>query len=300
MISVRAAAQALVAVAVVSGAVGDRVPARTPVEIDGYQVLAADFHVHSATWSDGALTPWGLVLEAQRQGLDVIAVTGHNQVSDGRVARWVARELGGPLVLTGQEILAPHHHVIAVGIDRVVDSRLPVADQIDAVHQQGGVAIAAHPRTTFWPAFDSTALERLDGAEICHPVVYGRPDIQRELEAFAEKGTFAAIGSSDFHGLGRMGMCRTLVFARDGSAPSVLEALRARRTVVYADGGHVFGPAELVQKAARFPALREASVVTPPASPLDWISRVTGLLGLVGLVLAGSGVRAGSFSAEQQ
>ncbi len=43
----------------------------------GYQVLAADFHVHSFP-GDGVLPPWDLAVEARRRGLDAIALTNHN------------------------------------------------------------------------------------------------------------------------------------------------------------------------------------------------------------------------------
>ena len=229
----RGASLTLLVVAIAAGTAADR-PARRPaLTLGGYRVLAADFHIHSSTWSDGALTPWGLVLEAKRHGLDAIAITAHNQVSDAKVGRWFAHVFGGPTILIGQEILAPGHHVIAVGIDRVVDWHQRVADQIDEVHRQGGVAIAGHPVPDYWPAFDESALARLDGAEICHPLIYELESGQRDLERFASRATVAAIGSSDFHGLGRMGDCRTYVFARDNSAEAILEALRAHRTVVY-------------------------------------------------------------------
>src|SRR5713101_5102975 len=93
--------------AIVSGTMADRPRRNPPLTLGGYLVVAADFHIHSSTWSDGGLTPWGLVLEAERQGLDAIAITGHNEVADGKVARWFAGLAGNPTVLTGQEILAP-------------------------------------------------------------------------------------------------------------------------------------------------------------------------------------------------
>jgi predicted metal-dependent phosphoesterase TrpH len=275
---------ALLVVAFVAGTAADRVPARAPIVLDGYRVLAADFHIHSSTWSDGTLTPFGLVLEAERQGLDVIAITGHNEVLDSEAGRWFAERVGGPTVLTGEEILAHAHHVIAVGIHRVVDWRAPVADEIDEVHRQGGVAIAAHPLRSFWPAFDEAAIARLDGAEICHPLIYDEPEAQVSLEAFAARGSFAAIGSSDFHGFGRMGLCRTFVFARDASEAAVLEALRAHRTVVYGPGGRVYGDPALVALAATRPELQERATTDAPAGWLDWISRVCGVAGLAGLV----------------
>ena len=270
---------------IVAGTVADRPVSRPALTLGGYRVLAADFHIHSSTWSDGALTPWGLVLEARRQGLDVIAITGHDQVSDAKVGRWFSERVDGPTVLVGQEILSPGHHVIGVGTEDVVDSRLSVADQVDAIHRQGGVAIAAHPLPAFWPAFDEAAMRRLDGAEICHPLIYGYPKRQRDLEAFAARAPLAAIGSSDFHALGRMGLCRTLVFARDGTPAAVLEALRAHRTVVYGLGGKAYGDPALIALAADRPELRAAATVDAAPGWLDWISRVCGVGGLLGLAL---------------
>src|SRR5215471_13553151 len=106
---------------IAAGTIADHPVARPPLRLGGYRVLAADFHIHSSTWSDGALTPWNLVLEAGRQGLDVIAITGHNQVSDSKVGRWFSKWVDGPTVLVGQEILSPGHHVIGVGTVDVVD-----------------------------------------------------------------------------------------------------------------------------------------------------------------------------------
>ena len=277
----------LLVVACAAGWVADRPIAGARIELGGYRVVAADFHIHSSTWSDGALTPWGLVLEAERQGLDAIAITGHNEIGDAKVGRWCSRLIGGPTVLVGQEIIGANHpDVIAVGLDRIVDSGLSVAAEADEVHRQGGVAIAAHPLRQFWPGFDAAALERLDGAEICHPLIYQRAEVQDTFEAFAARGSFAAIGSSDFHGLGRLGTCRTFVFARDTSAEAVLDALRAHRTVVYGLEGRAYGDTALIALAATHPELRESATTDPPVTPWDWISRVAGVAALAGFAAA--------------
>jgi len=251
--------------------------------IGGYRVLAADFHTHSSMWSDGALTPWGLVLEARRQGLDAIAVTAHNELADARLARWFARRTGGPTIVIGQEVLAPGHHVIALGIERLVDWHQTVAAQIDEIHRQGGVAVAAHPVRTFWPGFDADAMARLDGSEICHPLIHVLKNGQGELEQFARRASLAAIGSSDFHGFGRLGDCRTYVFARENSAPAILEALRAHHTVVYGPDGSAYGDPALIRLAAGHQQLREAATTDPRVTWLDWVSRICGLAGLIGL-----------------
>ena len=273
---------AVLAAGIFAGSLADRPAAQAPIEIGGYRVIAVDFHIHSSTWSDGALTPWGLVLEAERHGLDAIAITGHNQVSDAKVARWFSRRVGGPIVLVGQEILAPHHHVIAVGIDRVVDWRLDVADQVDDVHRQDGIAIAAHPLPSFWPAFDERAMQRLDGAEICHPLVFVLENGQRDLERFAARGSVAAIGSSDYHGPGPMGICRTYVFVSGAGETAILDAVRAHRTVVFGLDGKAYGDPVLVKLAKADGRLPRT---TAPRSPWSRIvSQLCGVLGLAGVM----------------
>src|SRR5437016_12382130 len=132
----RLASALLLALAISAGTVADRPRSRPPLTIGGYRVLAVDFHTHSSMWSDGALTPWGLVLEAERQGLDAIAITGHNQVLDGQVGRAFARAASRVIVLPGEEILSdPHYHLIAVGIRETVGFRQTAARAIDDIHR---------------------------------------------------------------------------------------------------------------------------------------------------------------------
>jgi hypothetical protein len=280
----------LLGAAIVAGTVADTPRPNPPLTLGGYHVLAVDFHTHSSMWSDGALTPWGLVLEARRQGLDAIAITGHNETWDARLGQRFSRLVGGPTVLTGEEILStPSYHMIAVGIARTVSFRQTAADAIDDIHRQGGVAIAAHPFPTFWEGWDSRAMTRLDGAEICHPGVYARALGQRELEQFAARAPLAAIGSSDFHGLGPMGICRTYVFATDASEEGILDAVRAHRTVVYGRDDRAYGDPALMRLAADAGGLRDRDPSRLPVGWLDWVSRFGAVAGLTGVIFVRSG-----------
>ena len=274
---------ALIAAGLLAGSLGDRPLRPQPMTLGGYRVLAVDFHTHSSMWSDGAFTPWGLVLEAERQGLDAIAVTGHNEVWDGQLAERFVQAVGGPIVIGGQEVLAEgRFHMIAAGIKTVVDFRKSAADVIDDVHRQGGIAIAAHPYHSHVAGWDA-AVRVLDGGEICHPNIFWDPAGQAELEEFAARQPIAAIGSSDFHGTGRMGVCRTYVFARDATAQGILDAVRAHRTVVFGLGDRVYGGPDLVKYAD---ALRgRAPARQSHGDALDWVSRITALAGFAGLLL---------------
>ena len=273
----------LVVAAIVVGTLADQPRPRKEIMLGGYRVLAADFHTHSSTWSDGAITPFGMVIDARYQGLDAIAITGHRQTLDARWGRWFAEKIGGPIVLVGEELPEIPHHVIAVGIQTTVDSALPITEQIADIHRQGGIAIAAHPGKFFWPGFEPV-MDMLEGTEVCHPATFDYPEFRPELEEFNRRTGAAAIGSSDFHGPGRLGMCRTFLFVREASANGILEAIRAKRTVVYGRDDQVYGDPQLVRIAEADGRLRKMASTDHPMSLLDRLSQILGIAGFALLI----------------
>ena len=282
MTGLRSAAGWLLGFAILAGTVSDVAPKNPPLVLGGYRVLAADFHVHSFPLSWATLGPWDTVLEARHQGLDAIALTPHNHVWVAKAGRWFSRRIGGPTVLVGEEIHAARFHMLAVGIEATVDWRQSVAGAIDEVHKQGGVAIAAHPVAESWPAYDAESMRDLDGAEVLQPIAYTSEQATRELREFYGRKRLTAIGSSDYHGPGPLGLCRTYVFVREDTEQGILEALREGRTVVY-DRGQVFGDPEMIELG---PALRESgSSEAVLVGLLKVFSRVAGIVGLIGLLV---------------
>jgi predicted metal-dependent phosphoesterase TrpH len=276
----------LIGVALFAGTMADRLSARASRTMGGYQVLIADFHVHAfpQTWS--TLSPWDTVIEAGRRGMDAIAIVPHDSVWCSKLARWFANVSGGPLVLTGEEITTPGYHLLAVGITETVAADFSAAEAIERVHRQGGVAIAAHPYRNMWPAYGADAFRILDGAEIVRPETPQNEQGAAELRAFSARAPapLAAIGSSDYHGMGLIGDARTIVFARDRTEAGILEAVRARRTVVY-DRQHAYGDPAMIALAATDPALDAGFETLPIPGAGRLLSRITGVLGLIVFVL---------------
>ena len=243
--------------ALVAGTLADRSQPAVRRSIAGYDVLAADFHVHMLPHGWAGLSPWDTVVEASRHGLDVVALTPHQQVWQAKVGQWWSQMTGGPLVIVGEEITARRYHMIAVGLHDAVSSEQPTASAIAAIHRQGGVAIAAHPYEDSWPEYDVEARAELDGTEIVRPETVD-PAHAETLRAFAATvPRAAAIASSDYHGLKPMGSPRTFVFAHGRTEADVMEALRARRTVVF-DRDRAFGDPALLRAAIAY--LEERSV----------------------------------------
>jgi len=101
--------------------------------------------VHSR-WSDGAQHPDDIVRRAAGH-LDVVAITDHDEIRGALRARAFAHdhpELGVDVVV-GEEISTLNGHLIGLYLSEVVPPGLSAAETIRRIHEQGGLAVAAHP-----------------------------------------------------------------------------------------------------------------------------------------------------------
>ena len=107
----------------------------------------ADLHMHT-TSSDGWPTPHELVDHAARRArLDVIAVTDHDTIEGALRAREYAAKRSRFQVIVGEEVSSRDGHIVALFLERRVRPGMSAAATVHAIHDQGGLAIAAHP---FW------------------------------------------------------------------------------------------------------------------------------------------------------
>jgi predicted metal-dependent phosphoesterase TrpH len=107
----------------------------------------ADLHMHT-TASDGWPTPHELVDHAARRArLDVIAVTDHDTIEGALRAREYAAKRARFHVIVGEEVSSRDGHIVALFVERRVRPGMSASATVHAIHDQGGLAIAAHP---FW------------------------------------------------------------------------------------------------------------------------------------------------------
>lgn len=274
----------------VGGVVFDEAPPRPAVYRGGYRVLESDFHAHTS-WSDGSLSPLGIVRQASRRGLDVVSVTEHNTVLPSYVARAYTKATGGPLVVTGEEVTTARFHVIAIGIESTVSPNQPLEGVLAEIHAQHGVAIAAHPVRHFWPNL-LPMREKFDAAEVMHPIAFSQRGGEwswPDMVSFYDdaKTPIAAIGSSDYHWMSVLGLCRTLVFVQEPvSESAVIDAIREKRTVTIDLEGKAYGDPALVQALRVEPyAPRTSDYSYRGAGGGDRVLRTFAWLGLLGVVL---------------
>jgi predicted metal-dependent phosphoesterase TrpH len=178
----------------------------------------ADLHIHSQA-SDGTSSVVEILEHVEHDtDLDVIAITDHERIDAAVAARAIARERGLRFeVVVGEEVTTLGGHLLALWVEEPVRPFRSLRSTIAAIHDQGGIAIPAHPLVPYPLCAQGFVLRRLladeprfrpDAIEAFNPTTLGRPWHGRVIR-FAEEHGLATVGNSDAHALEAIGSGHT-------------------------------------------------------------------------------------------
>lgn len=125
---------------------------------------------------DGTSHIENIMVIARRRGLKVISVTDHNTLLGTKEAMKLADKYG-LIVVPGMELSTQSGEVLAYGISEKIKKGLTLKRAISKIHEQGGIAVVAHP---FNPKYGSIDYQRIDeeifkkadidGMEVFNPI----------------------------------------------------------------------------------------------------------------------------------
>jgi predicted metal-dependent phosphoesterase TrpH len=187
----------------------------------------ADVHIHSLA-SDGTAGVVEILDHVERNtDLDVIAITDHERIDAALAGRAIAQDRGLSFdVVVGEEVTTLGGHLLALWIESPIRPFRSMRSTIAAIHDQGGLAIPAHPLVPYPLCAQGFVLRRLladepryrpDALEAFNPTTLGRP-WHRRVVRFAEDHGLARVGNSDAHDLASIGIGYTTFHGRDGTA----------------------------------------------------------------------------------
>jgi len=227
----------------------------------------ADLQIHSDL-GDGLSTPVAILDAAEQAGLDVIALTDHDDIRGSFLLRDLAsRKRSRVQVVTGIEVTTRSGHLLALYLEDEVPMLRPLDETLTKIHRAGGVAIVPHPLSYLTFSVGERALRecaarsepecRVDGIELRNPSYAGRVREQRARWLNQHVLHVAETGSSDAHQANLVGTAWTEF---DGTTPGELRhAIEARTTRA---GGRNWSLGEHLDGAAR---QQWRSIVRDPA-----------------------------------
>jgi predicted metal-dependent phosphoesterase TrpH len=176
----------------------------------------ADLHIHTLA-SDG-VDGIETILEhvASAGSLDVIAIADHERIDGAVAARALARARDLPFeVVVAEEVSTRDGHLLALFVEERLRPWRAMATTIGEVHEQGGIAIVAHPLFPYPLCAQAWTLKRLlgskdarvrpDAIEAFNPTTFGK-FVHRRVVAFAAEAGVPVVGSSDAHQAAAVGL----------------------------------------------------------------------------------------------
>lgn len=196
-----------------------------------------DLQVHTDASPCSSTPPEAVVRAARRAGLDGIAVTDHDTLSNVEAVREAAPpEL---TVIPAVEVTTTEGHLLALDV-REAPPRADPLTVVDDVHDQGGVAVLSHPFDR-WRQYYRSDLSDLAAAVDAVEAVNSRcvrGRFNERAAAYAEARGLPRTGGSDAHFPMEVGRAYTLVEDDAGSLP---EAIRSGRVSAAGRGRYLSG-----------------------------------------------------------
>ncbi len=203
----------------------------------------ADLQLHSDL-GDGLAPPEAILDAAERAGLDVIALTDHDDIRGSFLMRDLAARRSSPVqIVSGVEVTTRSGHLLALWIEDEVPMFGSLAATVAQVHEMGGLAIVPHPLSYLTFSIGEGALRALhagraecqfDGIELRNPSFAGRVRGRRAAWLNEHVLGLAETGSSDAHHAELVGTAWTDFPGK--SADELRQAITMRTT--HADGRH--------------------------------------------------------------
>lgn len=221
--------------------------------------IKLDLHTHSAASPDGRMNLDELVSAARAAGLNGIAVTDHD------VTLTDAPSYDGFLLIPGCEFSTEFGHLLGLFLRQPIE-KLSFARTIHAIHEQGGLAVLAHP---FEHSRDESRIASLapllDGVEVWN----GRAerkirDANALAQAFAEEHGLRRFAGSDAHLPEEVGNGTVTVDAPALTAEAVKAALMNRPVEISGKRGRALSVAR-----SQYTKLRKTGA--GPARRLRWL-----------------------------
>ena len=198
----------------------------------------ADLQIHTEE-SDGMDDALTILDAAHRRNVDIIAVTDHDQTRGAQLAREAAARANHPVeVIVGSEVTSRHGHILALWIEEPIPFFRSAAATVEAIWNQGGVAIISHPCAVMPIALNIGDIDRLVrdltpersgdqppilAVETANPIPSARWRRNRVIEA-NQQWRLPTTGGSDAHFHEQVGSAVTTFEGRGQ------EALRAALT----------------------------------------------------------------------
>ena len=201
----------------------------------------ADLHIHTIYSYDGTASVPAVLKRAKQVGLDILAITDHDEIQGALKALEMAPNYGIE-VIPGIEITTAEGDLLALNITEMVERGQSLTDTVLKVGELGGFCIAPHPMAGGFGMKSLSAysiMKALRNRDVARVLIgietYNATALDRMSNHYAhilgEHLGIAKFGNSDAHVAEAVGLGATEFEGH--TSKDLLRAIRRRKTSVH-------------------------------------------------------------------
>ena len=197
--------------------------------------LRIDLHIHSIQSNDSSISLDEVVRRCREEKLDGFAVTDHDTLTRVPPSKLEGTNL---ICIHGMEVTALGAHVLALDVSESIPPSLSLAETVDRIHDQGAIAVIAHPYSVFrtWVNTKKVEEAEFDAVEVANAAQFPYGFMLERNTRLAERLGLPQTGGSDAHIPRTVGRAYTIFEAEARDVEGVLRALRDGNTVAVGRG----------------------------------------------------------------
>jgi len=169
-------------------------------------IVRIDLHCHSEHSLDASSSVILLAKTASERNLDGFIISDHNTIAGWNDIKEANKKFPDVIIYRGVEISAKEGHVLAIGIQELVPRGLSLAETIDLIHEQGGIASPTHPFDFLRSGVGKMCFDLPVDAVETHNGSVIIPQFNYKAQRMAMKFSLPGIGGSDSHTFREMGL----------------------------------------------------------------------------------------------
>lgn len=201
----------------------------------------ADLHIHSIYSYDGTASVPAILGRAKQIGLDVIAITDHDEINGSLKALDLASQFDME-VIPGVEVTTAEGDLLALNVMKLIERGRSLIETVLEVRESGGFCIAPHPMAGGLGMKSLSAYsikQALRNSEVAQTLIgietYNATTIDKMSNHYAhilgEHLKLARLGNSDAHIVKTIG--KGMTEFQGHTAADVLKTIRNGETIVH-------------------------------------------------------------------
>lgn len=201
----------------------------------------ADLHMHTIYSYDGTASVSAVLKRAKQIGLDIVAITDHDEIKGSLRALELAHHYEID-VIPGVEVTTAEGDLLALNITENIGRGLSLIDTVLKVGERGGFCIAPHPMASGFGMKSLSAraiIQSLHNPDVAKTLIgietYNATAIDKvsnhHAHRLCKRLRLAKLGNSDAHIVEAIGLGTTEFPGHTVS--DLIEAIRCRKTVIH-------------------------------------------------------------------